>query len=337
MNLHDQAEKIKLQNQKALLQKKNVVGVGLGFKEIGGITTDTVCLTVLVENKVDPAALSQADVIPQEIQGVQTDIKYVGKIVAYKPRTSRWRPAPPGVSIGHPYVTAGTFGAVVRDAKTNKKLLLSNNHVIANSNSATAGDNIIQPGHADGGNAPQDTIAMLERFVKIQFQGDSDDKICPLARFAASVLNTCAQLFGSRSRLQPQKIAKTANSVDAAVARPWGDDAIDEAILEIGKIIGVAEPQLGVAIKKSGRTTGLTHGVIDIIDATLTVGYGDNRSALFEHQFLTKDMSAPGDSGSLGVTQDGNQAIGLLFAGSDEVTVYNPIQYVIEQLGIKFL
>lgn len=336
MNLHDQVAKIKLQNQKDLLQKKNVIGVGVGFKETGGATTDTICLTVLVETKVAAVSLSRADIIPQEIQGIQTDIKYVGKIIAQKLRTERWRPAPPGVSIGHPDVTAGTFGAVVRDAKTNKKLLLSNNHVLANSNSAVIGDSIIQPGHADGGNTPQDMIAMLERFVKIRFQGDTGDSICPIAKFTASVLNSCARLIGSKSRLRPQKITETANWVDAAVAKPWGDDAIVDDILEIGRIMGVAEPALGVAIQKSGRTTGLTRGVIDVIDATITVGYGNNRSALFEHQFLTKAMSAPGDSGSLGLTQDGNRAIGLLFAGSNEVTVFNPIQLVIEQLGIKF-
>ncbi len=47
--------------------------------------------------------------------------------------------------------------------------MLSNNHVLANSNDATAGDAILQPGPADGGRLGPDTIAVLERFCPIEF------------------------------------------------------------------------------------------------------------------------------------------------------------------------
>ena len=77
----------------------------------------------------------------------------------------------PGISIGHYSITAGTFGAVVRDAATNARLILSNNHVLANSNSGSKGDTILQPGRYDGGKDPQDRIAELERFVTINWKG----------------------------------------------------------------------------------------------------------------------------------------------------------------------
>jgi hypothetical protein len=44
--------------------------------------------------------------------------------------------------------------------------------------------------------------------------------------------------------------------------------------------------------------------------------------------------SAGGDSGSVGVNDNG-YVVGLLFAGSDEVTMYNPIADVLSNLKIK--
>ena len=66
-----------------------------------------------------------------------------------------------GVSIGHYAITAGTPGAFVKDKTTAETLILSNNHVMANSNDASIGDAILQPGPADGGKSPQDRIAAL--------------------------------------------------------------------------------------------------------------------------------------------------------------------------------
>jgi hypothetical protein len=45
-------------------------------------------------------------------------------------------------------------------------------------------------------------------------------------------------------------------------------------------------------------------------------------------------MSQPGDSGSLLVAGESLQAVGLLFAGSDQVTLYNPIQSVLDCLDV---
>src|SRR5438309_2051812 len=45
-----------------------------------------------------------------------------------------------------------------------RRVVLSNNHILANSNAARIGDPILQPGPADAGTR-DDTIATLERFV----------------------------------------------------------------------------------------------------------------------------------------------------------------------------
>jgi len=337
MSDHRQISELRPKFEKKIFKKANVIGMGIGFKETAGIKSDELALVVLVQDKLPIASLSAKDVVPKEIDGVKTDVMRVGKVVAYQSPTSRLRPAPPGCSIGHYAITAGTFGAVVREATTNEMLILSNNHVMANSNDAKAGDAILQPGPADGGKAPQDRIADLLRFVKINYKsgdGGGDGSDCPLANLISKILNAIASVLGSKTRLTAVQAAAT-NLVDAAVAKPWQTSAIDENTLKIGKVSGTTAATVGMAVRKSGRTTGLTQGSITVIDATIDVGYGGSRVATFEHQLLSNDMSDPGDSGSLLVDSQ-NRAVGLLFAGSDEVTVYNPIESVFQQLNIKF-
>lgn len=334
----DEVKRLREKHQKKMLKKKNVLGLGVGYKETGGKKTDELSLIILVEKKEDISVLSKKDLVPPEVEGVKTDVKVVGKIVAQKLRTDRWRPSPAGISIGHYAITAGTLGAVVRDATTNELLILSNNHVMANSNDARVGDSILQPGPADGGKVPQDRIADLKRFVKIQYKGGNGDGNgggpCPLAQATAWLANLPAIIFGSKSRLTATKLDVT-NEVDAAVAKPVQDDVLKNELYEIGQVNGTTEAEVGMSVQKSGRTTAVTHGIIDAVDVTVEVGYGASRTARYEHQVLTNDMSDPGDSGSL-IVDSQRRAVGLLFAGSDEVTVFSPIQIVMAKLSIKF-
>jgi hypothetical protein len=335
----NQILKIKKQFQSELMRKKNVIGVGIGYKTTRGKVTDQLSLISLVQTKVTSGKLAEADLIPDEIQGAVTDVVQVGKIVAYPARTDRWRPAPPGVSIGHYQITAGTFGAVVRDVSTGKRLILSNNHVLANSNAGSNGDPILQPGPADGGRDPQDRIATLDRFVTIRMDGepDNDDPTCSIVRFITSFLNTLAKMFGSSHRVQAKRItAATSNLVDAAVAKLVNDSAILNEIIDIGKVNKIREAELNLEVTKSGRTTGTTTGHITTLNAMIQVSYGNDQVATFEDQILTTNMSEPGDSGSLLVSKADQAAVGLLFAGSDSVTVHSPIQFVMNALNIDF-
>jgi hypothetical protein len=129
---------------------------------------------VLVEQKKPLAALSAQDVIPPDLEGIRTDVYEVGYLRAQQFQAQdpkgRFRPIiSPGVSIGHYKVTAGTFGTLVTDRSTGERFILSNNHVLANSNDALVGDAILQPGAIDGGQNPGDVIATLERFIKLRF------------------------------------------------------------------------------------------------------------------------------------------------------------------------
>ena len=92
---------------------------------------------------------------------------------------------------------------------------------------------------------------------------------------------------------------------------------------------------LGMAVRKSGRTTGFTTGQITVLDTTVSVSYGVGRTANFEGQFVSGPMSQGGDSGSLLVAADSLKAVGLLFAGSNQATIFNPIQDVLNLLQIE--
>jgi hypothetical protein len=317
-----------------LMSKANVVGVGRGYKVVKGRKTDKMCVVVLVRRKVPHTALEAHAVVPKDVDGVETDVIEVGDLTAQVSRTERIRPAPPGVSLGHYQITAGTFGAVVRDRITQAPLILSNNHVLANSNDAQIGDPILQPGTADGGRTDQDTLAHLVRFIPIQFTVAPSS--CSIASGVAWLGNSLARGLGSKHRLQAYYTDPNAlNRADAAVAAPVEADMITDQILEIGVVSGTRPAELGLTVRKSGRTTGFTSGEINVLEATVTVGYGTGRRARYDGQIISTPMSSPGDSGSLLVAGDSMQAVGLLFAGSDQATIFNPIEDVLSALEVE--
>jgi len=137
-----------------LLGLKNVVGVGVGYKHVGGDNTGDPAYVVYVEKKLPPGDLSRSHIIPRKIDGLDTDVIEIGVVKMLGVRTARGRPCQPGMSIGHYQSTAGTMGAVVKDKKTKELMVLSNNHVLANGSSvqearAKVGDPILQPGGCD--------------------------------------------------------------------------------------------------------------------------------------------------------------------------------------------
>ncbi len=325
----------KAANTAALMARPNVVGVGIGRNVKGGVQTDELCLSVLVADKIAIEGLAPEALVPSQLGNVPTDVVQIGQIWSTQVPTDKFRPAPGGVSIGHYQISAGTLGCVVRDRTTGDRLILSNNHVLANSNDAQVGDPIIQPGGADGGTVANDLIARLERFCMIDFGTDGGSD-CGIASAYAGFGNAIASLLGSRHRVTVlQANPQAVNLVDAAVARPINDGDVLDEILNIGVVSGTTEGVLGMQVRKSGRTTGYTTGVITTIEATVSVNYGSGRVATFENQFVAGPMSEGGDSGSLIVAADSQQAVGLLFAGSTQSTIFNPIQAVLDCLDVE--
>jgi hypothetical protein len=303
----------------------NVVGLGVGVKWSNGEPTGEPALLALVTQKMEKELLSKADLVPNKLEGMQTDVLSVGVLSAdsrppaHQTLDEKLRPAEGGYSVGHVKITAGTYGTAVyrilRGGSVNPPrhglgiprnwFILSNNHVLANSNNANVGDLILQPGPFDGGTDPEDAIARLSAFVPITF-------------------------------FPPVPLPLHKNLVDAAIAAGEDHD-LDREIYWIGYLRGWrrrANVQVGTPVQKTGRTTSFTTGRITAINAIVDVNYSGGRVARFRDQIITTNMSAPGDSGSVVTTLD-NVAVGLLFAGSNVATIANQIEHVRRLLGVE--
>jgi hypothetical protein len=321
-----------------LMDRPNVIATGIGYKTVNGRMTDQLSIICSVDTKKPKVRLSAADLVPSSLNGIPTDVYPSGVIYAQQAPTEKFRPAPGGVSIGHKDITAGTLGCLV--LRNNQIHILSNNHVLANSNEADNGDTILQPGPYDGGSNPGDKIGTLSAFIPIVFDGGDGNggggSPCAVGNAAASVLNGLAALFGSKTRLQTIRPRASENLVDCAVCRPTEDSLVKNEILNIGQIAGLAEGTLGLSVQKSGRTTGYTTGTITQIDVTVQVSYGSNKVATFVDQLMSGAMSQGGDSGSAVLDMNKN-LIGLLFAGSSSTTIFNRIQNVFSALNLSLV
>lgn len=232
---------------------------------------------------------------------------------------------------GASYCYSGTLGSLVQDDNGNQ-FILSNNHVLARENQASAGEATIQPGLLDENGDPNSCspsgtdytpyiVGALADFVPLAFDGS--DNLVDAA--VASVATGCS--------------TSTGDCVDP-----------DGQILEIGGLSGNTfdvdtAPDPFIAVQKSGRTTALTTGVIGAVGVDVSVTY-DFGTAHFTDQILVSgDKGAflkAGDSGSLLVTRptDGSlpDAVGLLFAGSASgIAIANRVQNVLEPLGLAMV
>lgn len=288
-----------------LLSLPEVVGVGLGLEGI----------RVYVRSKARFEVALGLRGMPILLEGVPVYVVESGDLHAFQ-NTGKWRPVSGGVSVGQPYWGTGTLSVIVQDRATKRKLILSNNHVLAKSNSdlnqwAKAGDPIIQPGEVDGGREELETVGNLIQWIDIQ-----------------------SAPWNGTTWVGPDNI------VDCALAEPLNPNLASTDILDVGVVSGVVEPILSLQVLKSGRTTGITHGQIVDIDFKGLINY-DVFMASFAHQIVVQatpgPFSSPGDSGSL-VVDNSNAAVGLLFAGNADtnITVCNRIAEVLNALSIEF-
>lgn len=307
--------KVKKESVRQLLKYPNVVMVGIGHKVKDGSDTGELSIIVGVSQKVAKDALAPEAIVPMEIGGHKTDVQQVGIIKALAEQTAKVRPAVPGYSCGHYAITAGTIGMKVYDAKNQEPLLLSNNHVLANSDKGKTGDAIFQPGPYDGGTAA-DIIATLLRWVPLTGQS------------SCAAVNWLKNLWSAIVGKQAAGL-----KVDCAVARLGSPDILIDEIAGLVKPTSAMEAQVNMQCQKSGRTTGVTTGVVQAIDVTVQVDYGSPLGVLtFEDQIAVTAHSEGGDSGS--AILSGNSIMGLLFAGNDTITIANRIQNVFDALGV---
>lgn len=299
----EKAQQAQEKHTDKLMKHPDVVGTATGFNPAGKAA-------VLVFTQKEGVAG-----VPKELDGVPVHVHVTGAFQALDRladpalapsathQTLKYRPAPIGVSTGHPAITAGTIGARVKDASGNV-YALSNNHVYAHENAASIGDNVLQPGRFDGGVDPGDAIGTLYAFQPIVFSTSANNVID-----AAIALSSTAELGNA--------------------TLPDGYGTPRSATIT---------PSVNMKVRKYGRTTGQTNGNIIAINATVNVGYGSG-TARFVHQIIITpgSFSAGGDSGSLVVVRGGandRRPVGLLFAGSFLYTIANPIGPVLNQAGL---
>jgi hypothetical protein len=314
-----------------MMAVQGVVGTAVGLDERGRHAL----LVLLEEPGIGP--------FPRQLDGVPVRPVVTGRIYALskptkpgKPtpppvtidRTARFeRPVPIGVSTGHPFITAGTIGCRLAGSGGDV-YALSNNHVYANMNDAPLGDNVLQPGMYDIINheltPSQCIIGNLYRYVPIAFYDPRDE---------------------------PAEEDIPLNWVDAAIALTDAD-SVGNATPDDGYGMpksGTAAATFNMPVKKYGRTTGLTSGKVYALHVTIDVvydvdAYGNaTLVARFADQIIITPggFSAGGDSGSLIVANGTgrNKAIdrapvGLLFAGSSQFTIANPIDAVLDALSV---
>jgi hypothetical protein len=320
-----------------------VHAVGIGRKVVEGQSTSTLAVRLYVVQKFAPSAIPPRDLLPASLDGVPCDVieaapafimparvaarRAVKQRAARRPRVTaaatsctddrmkRQRPFPAGVSVAHRDVTAGTLGYFCRSTRAGDSpedvFILSNNHVLADVNNGVVGDRVLQQAPADGGTM-QEHVANLHRFVRIRLGGD------------------------------------VGNRVDAAIARLLENVPHTVTMCGIGRITGTTTAVEGMRVRKHGRTTGLTEGLVDdeSIDAVVGMDHNDpSVVALFQNQ-LRLERVAPfpsfgrgGDSGSLVVTGDGARAVGLYFAGppSGVYGLANPIGDVLSELEVQLI
>lgn len=316
----ERAKQVQELHTPTMLQQAGIVGTGVSVNGLG---------QPVIKIFTEHAGVSN---IPSQLDGVPVVMKVTGKIYARRnpcsgPPASRPdecnnddgstedpvdntdptarfdRPVPIGISTGHPAITAGTIGARVTDGSN--VYALSNNHVYADENNASAGDSVIQPGRFDGGSSPADDIGTLANFVPIVFSTSANNVV------DAAIASTSTSLLGKSTLSNAYGMPKSST----VAAQP------------------------GMRVMKSGRTTGFTKGRIDSINVIVNVGY-DKGVARFVNQIIITpgSFSAGGDSGSLIVSNDRGsnkrRPVGLLFAGSTLVTVANPIDAVLSSFGV---
>jgi hypothetical protein len=307
------------------MQQPEVLGTAVSVNESG--------MPVLAVY-VDRDAAKAGDVIrdlPKNLRGIDVQVHLTDKF-----RSMRGNPhgganhiaiqTPPiqlGTSGGwskdlaNGFCCGGTLGSLVQIGST--PYILSNYHVFesdivqgGNNTVATTGDPIIQPGLIDVNcnvNSAQ-TVATLVK--KSSLPNSNVD--CSIGKVAA------------------------------------GQVASNGSILEIGTISKTTlAASINQAVKKSGRTTGLSRSSIVGLNATISVTY-DNECAggtaftkMFTGQIVIGNKGSKflnsGDSGSLMVEDvtTNPRAIGLLYAGSSTDAIANPINEVLSFLGANMV
>jgi hypothetical protein len=219
----------------------------------------------------------------------------------------------------------GTLGALVADKNSNL-FILSNNHVLAESDQARTGDTIVQPALVDLNCNPQAgrAVGSLRYVVPIQSTQSNVD---------AALAAATPAVDGSGAILQ---LGPSINGVLSPAAPAAGTgEALTAGVLNQLRVV------------KSGRTTGLTCSTVNTVNLSVQVDYYYDCAETRPYYTKTyvnqigmpgASFADSGDSGALVLDAGNAQPVGLFFAsGADDsnhgFSVANPIQDVLSELS----
>lgn len=333
---------VKRKYEKYLLRLGNVVSVGIGWKTTAGVKSRTESIVVGVTKKLPVSKLRRSDIVPAKLDDVVTDVVEVGIISIPPPvaitevdRTRKVRPLRGGFSIGNIKVTAGTLGCTVW--KNDQRFILSNAHVLTPDpmKEELIPSEILQPGPYDGGTLENDLVGHVTEAEVIKPIGIPE---CPITTGIVRTLNRLYETFRRKTRFVAL-LEEVVNKIDAAIALPTEPASMD--VEGIGVPTRLYDSTLmGKPVIKSGRTTGITNGIISAVDVIADVNYGGLKFARLEEQIMiesTETFSSGGDSGSVIFEAGGSRKLcGLLFAGNEDgtITYANDIYNVFDRFKV---
>ncbi len=288
---------------RAWLGHGGIQGFGIARRVTAGIPLKERVLKVYVERKLPRQALGSA-LIPKEITlpslgiSVPVDVEAIGQIRAQNYQRFQ-RPLFRGLSIGmRDGQGGGTLGCFIRKRGNDPAIyLLSNAHVLHLP--GNSGDEVFQPAPDFGGLDQDHIIGDFTEAAPITYGED---------RFV--------------------------NRVDAAIARVRPGVGLTPT-LTAGATGVIRE---GTEVILMGATSGGTMGRIKDASFDVAVTYANPyRTAGFRDQVLCTPFSSEGDSGSIVLNRKNQKVLGLLIAGGPGGSVFTPIKYVMEELGINII
>ncbi len=310
-----------------LLKREGVTGVDIGYKYVKGKKTDELSIRVYVEKKKD---VPEKKRIPKTIQGVKTDVierKFIlhpllvrVADIELKADTGNYDPLQGGISIGpcrSVYLNA-TDAACHGAPGAGWYVFVGTLGAFVRDNTTNA-EMMLSNFHVmcvDNGWSVGDTMAQPSRV---------DGGSCP------------SDVVGTLQR------ASLGGQVDCAVA-DHTMRGYNCSIVDIGTVAGTATAAEDMAVRKRGRTTGLTYGTVDTVDLSVNIDYCNGLGSVMLTNQIGIDVDPAqsakfgdsGDSGSV-VVDDARKVVGLYFAGDSTGTygVANPIQSVLNALNVS--
>ena len=201
----------------------------------------------------------------------------------------------------------GTLGSLIQNS-SGAQFLLSNNHVLARSDQASLGENIVQPGLIDDNCTPygqagaaNSLVGTLSGFLSLKSSATNADA-------AIAAVNSGA-------------VSTAGNILELGALQ--GNGTLAAAPPGISSTAGKGESAtLNMSVAKSGRTTGLTCAGISAVSLDVSVDYYTDCAET--KPYLTKvytnqiaitgnQFSDAGDSGSLVVDSSDAEPVGLFF------------------------